>query len=269
MGEELLGEIVDIDRATAYNEWDKYIDLLLTLDRPDAQREKRLEQAVERFTKRGPDMASRIRNPTRWEQYKKTFSTYTHSANFVYFLRRETNRVDNLERVVRIGDALFTIDPSDPGARSLLLRACFAEEDLDRAWTEGFRAVRGKRTGAYYEASVLGSLSGQLDSGDVQVVMTHTAQDTDNQTPALMKLGEKASDVKVRTLLTPILRGAWRRSSGAGSHDRSATRELPFAEFVSVHVRLWLFEGFRLAMGSSPTSDSFLHLVLHLSKNEL
>jgi hypothetical protein len=401
--EATLAELDGIDTKAADTEWERYIRALLWMDSPDLAREVREERdagllrAVERFQLGGLEVANRLRNDKLgfWTQYKKVYATHTHSANFVYFFRREKNRVPNLERVVKIGDAL-TADPVDPGARPMLLRAYFADGNLDeawklaehlldeqplslawrvlivrdlvwvaicspthnratrletarrrvnrpgepielmvekarlhcldgnipkaiealdqylsaanklgiprqadswgtpggrlgeehkhvnvpilfyldaillrgvltqheargsadglaraeRVWAEGFHVVRGKRTGSYYEAAILGSLSRELNGDDVQVLMMHTSQDTNTPTPGLTQVGRKASDPAARMIITPILRGAWRSDLGLGFARQIATHELPFSEFTSVQLRLWLFEGFCLAVGS-------------------
>lgn len=125
----------------------------------------------------------------------------------------------------------------------------------EQVWAAGYEAVRGKRTGAYYEAGILASLSGRLGPDDVEGMMTHTAQDAAAPTAGFDALRDKARDPFTLVLAAPVLHGAWRSDRGRGFARQIATRELPFREFVSAHVRLWLFEAFYRAVGPHPSPE--------------
>jgi serine/threonine protein kinase len=126
------------------------------------------------------------------------------------------------------------------------------EQAARRAWEEGFERTRGKSTGANYEAAMLGSLCGKLTRDDVDLMLSETmkGQMIQESSPIIQQittlLGAKILYPVWRPTIIGVLNNAWRSNHGQEYARRIALRQIPFREYVTAQLRLWLFEIFRL-----------------------
>lgn len=145
-----------------------------------------------------------------------------------------------------------------------------SQQELRKYWAKQHRFVRRTHVAAYYEGAMLASLAGQLDATDVIGMVNFTAGSARTLGTSPL-LNELESILRGRLLATPtsfadaansvrrltaaadfiatVLRNTWVSKRGYNYARQIAYRQISFAEYLNVQIRLWLFEGLMQVVG--------------------
>lgn len=125
------------------------------------------------------------------------------------------------------------------------------------AWSSAYALCHGTRVGTYYEGAVLGSLCRDISREDAleMVLQTEKGAAIQGPTPAMARLRAeiwKTSSIPrvsvAISLTTSILNRSWSSDRGHDFAREIAFRELSFAEFSTLQIRLWLYETLTIAV---------------------
>jgi hypothetical protein len=133
-----------------------------------------------------------------------------------------------------------------------LLRGFIAEtesspEKAIEHWRRGFLTVRGTDVETYYEAAMLGSLSGELNEDDAVQMIQHTAKTSGFGSIPLISSGiDQLIDSK--EFIATVLRDSWVLESGHNGARQIVFRQMPFREHTTSQARFWIESGTRYAI---------------------
>jgi hypothetical protein len=164
------------------------------------------------------------------------------------------------------GEVLYENVPALSVLEGALLLGLLEEQQGEASkaretWRWAYDKVRRQQMACCYQATLLGSLGETIEEEDAAKTVKFTLDDAKIQglPPELMNnlrlVFDQPAEAKqdhparvARKVVTLCLRRAWTSTHGREFACKFADRRLPFAEYATAHVRLWLFEGLRIAV---------------------
>ena len=125
-------------------------------------------------------------------------------------------------------------------------------------WRSGYDAASTTRSGAYYEAAVLGSLCGKITPEHADNMVVCTVEDADPRGNDKAAQALRLLPNSTKMVVVDILNRAWASRRGRREAEGIVFRRISFRRFTSVPIRLWLFEGFKMAVAGRNAPEGSL-----------
>jgi serine/threonine protein kinase len=134
----LLHKLASIDTKAALGYGETYLDKMLQLNKPHQEARltasdiERIDRLVAVLTDKPSANLGQIRQPARWERFRKLIAPYLQSISLYSLLKHDPNRIPNLQRLARIAMHLGSAD-GIVEVRFELMRGYWAEGMLPHA----------------------------------------------------------------------------------------------------------------------------------------
>ena len=173
-----------------------------------------------------------------------------------YFREVDKDRIRFREQ--RSADLLLGESPPENVPALFYFEACLLygfllenvpdRKNAEGYWRTGYRAAHITRSGSAYEAAVLGSLCGEISPEDADNMVVYTVENADPSGKDVAAQAVRYLTPSFNRVVADILNRAWASSRGRREAEDLVFRRTSFRRFTTVQIRLWLLEGFKMAL---------------------